>query len=182
MPATGAGGKRSIPTGVGKTQSLFENYAEAAVHPHGCGENNIPCQSFDIVFGPSPRVWGKQPAIRQMQCQWRSIPTGVGKTCLQLALPSQQPVHPHGCGENRHERLYYHRVRGPSPRVWGKRTTRIIRRTQVRSIPTGVGKTNRQTSTDQGQSVHPHGCGENEVGLLVYEVWDGPSPRVWGKL
>ena len=51
----------------------------------------------------------------------------------------------------------------------------------IRSIPTGVGKTQPARDTETPQEVHPHGCGENSAGCSdVYDAY-GPSPRVWGK-
>ncbi len=93
------------------------------------------------------------------------------------------------------------RCAGPSPRVWGKPLCAGQRRLDSRSIPTGVGKTKRRTRLTAVNSVHPHGCGENEkVGENAFKeavhphgcgenadpqtgisIYAGPSPRVWGK-
>ena len=52
--------RRSIPTGVGKTNDAGEWMLDVLVHPHGCGENMDSNLQSGSVSGPSPRVWGKR--------------------------------------------------------------------------------------------------------------------------
>ncbi len=53
-----------------------------------------------------------------------------------------KPDHPHGRGENHRNRADGAEVNGPSPRAWGKLTIEASKLNPMRTIPTGVGKTN----------------------------------------
>ena len=90
------------------------------------------------------------------------------------------PVHPHGCGEHRREKLGIECITGSSPRVWGTPCTNSVRRSKIRFIPTGVGNTIKNCTQSTPTPVHPHGCGEH-IGSLDRCQWrGGSSPRVWG--
>ena len=91
----------------------------------------------------------------------RSIPTRVGKT------------------DARSEALAL--TTGPSPRVWGRRSSHMAWPRSSRSIPTRVGKTPRKTARLAVQPVHPHACGEDELSCFCHVCPYGPSPRVWGR-
>ena len=171
------------------------------VHPHGCGENDLPEKGVSRFTGPSPRVWGKRFARKGRIAIYRSIPTGVGKTIIAVDERVTVAVHPHGCGENDDRTFVLWSGYGPSPRVWGKRIGVFNRREPLRSIPTGVGKTFphcsglglptvhphgcgenvRRSRLILFITVHPHGCGENNTSSQRVYILDGPSPRVWGK-
>ena len=133
---------RSIPTGVGKTFGTASGKRGTAVHPHGCGENSNTSQSPSAQAGPSPRVWGKHMEAYGEATTFRSIPTGVGKTRRKVIRALCHAVHPHGCGENTPRIAKSLKPKGPSPRVWGKQVGHDQAVAAVRSIPTGVGKTN----------------------------------------
>jgi len=160
-PLLESGGRRSIPTGVGKTRTRPSPPPPRPVHPHGCGENIWKLTEKLQHFGPSPRVWGKLEGTFRYLVQCRSIPTGVGKTQTRSYSPHVCEVHPHGCGENYGTSSTASVGRGPSPRVWGKHRHRQPARLVRRSIPTGVGKTSASLTLTKRVPVHPHGCGEN---------------------
>ena len=172
---------RSIPTGVGKTEEGYKEVTKPAVHPHGRGENWSQSYQFHRQHGPSPRAWGKHSFPHGTLASTRSIPTGVGKTVRCELFPLTCPVHPHGRGENGRANILKSEVNGPSPRAWGKRQHLRLALVEVRSIPTGVGKTAIFADTEEEPSVHPHGRGENDFGLLISFSANGPSPRAWGK-
>ena len=71
---------RNIPTGVGKTAGTPRASSKTAEHPHGRGENWLICLHFFLVFGTSPRAWGKHAVCADQKDVERNIPTGVGKT------------------------------------------------------------------------------------------------------
>ena len=154
-------GNRIIPTGVGKTFAEKNMIICKTDHPHGCGENIVThCAEFDLS-GSSPRVWGKP---RQCRCEivmTRIIPTGVGKTLIITDRSLLTSDHPHGCGEN-DVFLGCNLLRcGSSPRVWGKPAQSQRTRSELRIIPTGVGKTRALFFKFGLFPDHPHGCGEN---------------------
>ena len=175
------GSPRSIPTGVGKTKRRFIVCERITVHPHGCGENYLPWSRPPEYDGPSPRVWGKRKGFEFDVDKAGSIPTGVGKTIVLISRFSVTPVHPHGCGENWQPPPQFVLQHGPSPRVWGKLSIKHLAQLFHRSIPTGVGKTAGSLTGLNMFSVHPHGCGENDVSCRYNSSSTGPSPRVWGK-
>ena len=70
---------------------------------------------------------------------------------------------------------------GPSPRAWGKLLPWYPPGTHIRTIPTGVGKTQIQRVGAWGSADHPHGRGENAWAAKAETAICGPSPRAWGK-
>ncbi len=134
-------GKRTIPTGVGKTVPSLADAPGTPDHPHGRGENWADgCGSRD-GFGPSPRAWGKHAGESSHVRKDRTIPTGVGKTHQCGYLIQYCADHPHGRGENNGGRSASALNHGPSPRAWGKRLGWGKNSEAWRTIPTGVGKT-----------------------------------------
>ena len=71
---------------------------------------------------------------------------------------------------------------GPSPRAWGKQTVCQPWSATVRTIPTGVGKTEFLIFAIPMATDHPHGRGENGCATNGVKSDSGPSPRAWGKL
>ncbi len=106
----------------------------------------------------------------------------MGKTRLIHNHIPARPVHPHACGENVGVLSWNAGIRGPPPRVWGKRHCEPGFPGSFWSTPTRVGKTPHPRTIGQDLQVHPHACGEN-VGLppMIAQP-GGPPPRVWGKL
>ena len=112
----------------------------------------------------------------------RTIPTGVGKTASSAAVYALHSDHPHGRGENWTVPVVPFQICGPSPRAWGKPSTVPLGGVNVRTIPTGVGKTLLVSHRHSSISDHPHGRGENKSSKDFDCGVHGPSPRAWGKL
>ena len=111
----------------------------------------------------------------------RSTPTRVGKTQPRFYSPSVSEVHPHACGENFLRPNSQLDVKGPPPRVWGKRHYIVYDVESKRSTPTRVGKTSLGSYQSLYRRVHPHACGENFLFGVRVSRFVGPPPRVWGK-
>ncbi len=173
--------RRTIPTRVGRTESLRRNQPSAPDHPHACGENSFASSSASCSFGPSPRVWGEHDGYLPLVDSLRTIPTRVGRTCgirFWLAFTSD---HPHACGENANRNVNRLCYCGPSPRVWGEPRLHLLKFYFRRTIPTRVGRTCATHAPHLPASDHPHACGENHR-LVAEEILRyGPSPRVWGE-
>ena len=181
-PETSFVSSRTIPTGVGKTMRDTPKPGGISDHPHGRGENSLIIRLRPVKPGPSPRAWGKRFLPIQTAGYSRTIPTGVGKTTARMQLGSCAADHPHGRGENICWTIASSAVNGPSPRAWGKRLNRRARQRDIRTIPTGVGKTDHLSNVLRLFSDHPHGRGENLRNGVRSLFRAGPSPRAWGKL
>ena len=70
---------------------------------------------------------------------------------------------------------------GSSPRVRGKRISRIPRISGPGLIPARAGKTDLAYPPDLGAGAHPRACGENRLSCASTPVGSGSSPRVRGK-
>ncbi len=168
------------PHGRGELASKQRTLPETPVHPHGRGENAQSAPEYAMIVGSSPRAWGKRGRTAHSGGEVRFIPTGVGKTQIQVRQCRNSVVHPHGRGENFSARRFFHSTNGSSPRAWGKLLTQTGLFKDVRLIPTGVGKLDvapfaalqdRSIPTSVGNMVsvptvqsgplvHPHGHGE----------------------
>ena len=134
---------RNIPTRVGKTAAIERSSRRRPEHPHACGENGGYRGGEYSFSGTSPRVWGKRSGRAGSLLYSRNIPTRVGKTNEQGSLLSQEPEHPHACGENS--------------------VSVVIMVSARRNIPTRVGKTQARCPVVFQTPEHPHACGENEL-------------------
>ena len=90
------------------------------------------------------------------------------------------PVHPHACGEISPPILFTGKQLGTSPRLWGDSSRICPALTARRYIPTLVGRFNSLCVLKGQPAVHPHACGEIEVGGLFDIANSGTSPRLWG--
>ncbi|CDC44615.1 uncharacterized protein BN788_01525 [[Eubacterium] siraeum CAG:80] len=89
--------------------------------------------------------------------------------------------HPHACGEKLFFAFQLIFLRGSSPRVWGQVTTPPAAFAEGRIIPTRVGTrwcTAKQRAAGRD---HPHACGDKLFVILLFEITQGSSPRVWGQ-
>ena len=86
------------------------------------------------------------------------------------------------CGENRTAPMSVSLVRGPSPRVRGKRLVALPLVWPVRTIPACAGKTSVNGLVMSSMGDHPRVCGENADWRGRRTFARGPSPRVRGKL
>ena len=98
-----------------------------------------------------------------------------------LTIHSESETIPHACGENRVDLFVGHLPSGPSPRVWGEHLADQDLLSQVRTIPTRLGRTTCAKTTGSTDADHPHACGENSTQSVLGERAIGPSPRVWGE-
>ncbi len=94
------GFRRTIPTRVGRTNSIPPSSPPAPDHPHARGENLMPSFRKSQTSGPSPRAWGERPSEGQDKDNRRTIPTRVGRTHPLASMVSEAPDHPHARGEN----------------------------------------------------------------------------------
>ncbi len=159
-----AGGRvvrRFTPTGVGTTRLSQVPLPSLAVHPHGCGDNVISGTFGHTYHGSPPRVWGQRP-----------LPARPGLACS---------VHPHGCGDNNGARILRAPVAGSPPRVWGQLMDAAPPFFIIRFTPTGVGTTRTGRCCARTRTVHPHGCGDNDVVEAEDDNTFGSPPRVWGQ-
>ena len=90
----------------------------------------------------------------------RAIPTRVGKSPALARQRWSKAGHPHAGGEISSRTDSTLLPSGPSPRGWGNRNRRRIRRGQDRAIPTRVGK--------------------SVARIVAFRRDSGPSPRGWG--
>ena len=172
---------RSIPARAGETWRGRALHPRSTVHPRACGGNVEGACSTPPIYGPSPRVRGKRPHDLHVRPEDGSIPARAGETAAIVPTRAGVKVHPRACGGNclRHRSTSH--MRGPSPRVRGKRTR--ARRTIPRggSIPARAGETARRAGRMRRPSVHPRACGGNVCASSEQWRANGPSPRVRGK-
>ena len=172
----------------GTPADLSLTITRSAVHPHGCGEHQIPRRSLGKHTGSSPRVWGTRDVhhvahrinpVHPHGCGEHmgshsrrpsitgSSPRVWGTPSMPLRALSRNAVHPHGCGEHVALRDVAQFISGSSPRVWGTRRFATFPRYCVRFIPTGVGNTDLSSDSVKQFAVHPHGCGEHPLIFLT---------------
>ncbi len=99
---------------------------------------------------------------------------------LEIYLWQIFEVHPHGCGERIKTSTKRGVEVGSSPRVWGTEPPLKNVASDNRFIPTGVGNGRSALKVQGYPSVHPHGCGERQIRILLLRNTSGSSPRVWG--
>ena len=127
-------------------------------------------------------MWGNLIVIPVDTRETRSIPTHVGKPNVGLPDFILPEVYPHACGETSSAPTAPRCSMGLSPRMWGNRCTAQRTCFALRSIPTHVGKPDKNPSTIPGVKVYPHACGETSRGSRRIDRVCGLSPRMWGNL
>ena len=65
--------------------------------------------------------------------------------------------------------------------MWGQVKAALESRTNGGIIPTRVGTSNRAFSAISYSEDHPHACGDKLFVILLFEITQGSSPRVWGQ-
>ena len=173
---------RSIPTCVGNTPPAPDAPPPHPVHPHVRGEYNLLSLNVSASGGPSPRAWGIRMILPRTRPPPRSIPTCVGNTRTMLDKLIEEAVHPHVRGEYSVATFAIPSLNGPSPRAWGILASNQVLLIRLRSIPTCVGNTRRNSTPPPTPPVHPHVRGEYFVRLPIHRTALGPSPRAWGIL
>ncbi len=203
--ARALGGVSGSPPRVwGKRPSRRTRNRRRAVHPHACGENGSPRKLTVKLIGSPPRVWGKR--LREFWDQKRRpvhphacgenahdthphqpcirfTPTRVGKTILPLDIITiiiGSPPRVWGKRSSSHQTPPM--SAGSPPRVWGKR----------RGLPGALGvgggspprvwgKLAAGSPLRQSATVHPHACGENDLGRRAGRDSDRFTPTRVGK-
>ena len=99
-PFMGSGTTRFIPTHVGNTSNVLPFRIYYPVHPHACGEHQLPAGPVMGRAGSSPRMWGTQGSDQRALQMDRFIPTHVGNTHNLVRQKGICTVHPHACGEH----------------------------------------------------------------------------------
>ena len=69
---------RFTPTGVGTIIVPHTVLTNAAVHPHGRGDNAAALARAVVGYGSPPRAWGQLLDNPRLRCYSRFTPTGVG--------------------------------------------------------------------------------------------------------
>ena len=138
--------RRNIPAYAGKTGVVPRLITSAAEHPRVCGENLRAPASRVRLLGTSPRMRGKPELTRRMTRTLRNIPAYAGKTQPSGRAHRSHQEHPRVCGEN--QLLFWPgaKAHGTSPRMRGKRPSKIFFRFRYRNIPAYAGKTPRRGS------------------------------------
>ena len=201
-PVRAAAISRNTPTHVGKTCACVEHQFRCSEHPHACGENTLDHNYMGCFCGTPPRMWGKLDKRKREAERMRNTPTHVGKTIYWGTTMSNQPEHPHACGENDITLGGDAYESGTPPRMWGKRAYlaglhRLVsehphacgengdyddRQAIVDwNTPTHVGKTIGYAQAITLKPEHPHACGENTFNLTRIVCINGTPPRMWGK-
>ncbi len=158
--------RRNTPTGVGKTHRDGHQSRAKRKHPHGRGEDPTTRPCTNCARETPPRAWGRLPKSGGGGAMRRNTPTGVGKTagCERADLRGQK--HPHGRGEDRPGRRPVSLRSETPPRAWGRRVSGVCAESELRNTPTGVGKTRQVTKHLAAIRKHPHGRGEDRIGLM----------------
>ena len=131
-----------------------------SVHPHVRGVYSSFSRSSSSSYGPSPRAWGLRCTPSCTRPPFRSIPTCVGFTAVDVADTAPFPVHPHVRGVYHAWVINIKVSIGPSPRAWGLRPAPSCARCLL--------------------SVHPHVRGVYKRQVDISRGRGGPSPRAWG--
>ena len=157
----GAGDGGSIPACAGETRTPSEPSPRRRVHPRVCGGNPLPASRPCSSRGPSPRVRGKRRRPHRAALLGGSIPACAGETSSTTPASPVRQVHPRVCGGNATSPRMCCEVKGPSPRVRGKRDGDGGGGHLPGSIPACAGETTRRRASPASGRVHPRVCGGN---------------------
>jgi len=111
---------RFTPTGVGTIVAPHTVSTNAAVHPHGRGDNCIYVEPDTRRVGSPPRAWGQLFQRSARRAGHRFTPTGVGTMTSRRSSGWCTSVHPHGRGDNATVLATCRVVFGSPPRAWGQ--------------------------------------------------------------
>ena len=130
---------RFTPTGVGTIAAPEIADWNAAVHPHGRGDNVENEYKHNPIDGSPPRAWGQSQQRPLLRPERRFTPTGVGTIYRRRSARFRHTVHPHGRGDNYAPEEVARHLDGSPPRAWGQSQQRPLLRSRRRFTPTGVG-------------------------------------------
>ena len=169
------------PTGVGTITAPSTPASRNAVHPHGRGDNAAYSGLYRCGDGSPPRAWGQSRRRRRGLPSPRFTPTGVGTMLRVSAICRHRSVHPHGRGDNNIPRGEGDDLDGSPPRAWGQCCGARGGCVRHRFTPTGVGTIRPDPRTMKAMTVHPHGRGDNKLGVVFPLPVCGSPPRAWGQ-
>ena len=136
--------------------------------------------SIHTASGSSPRPWGTPRSYPTPPTRQRFIPTPVGNTPRGRTGTRRASVHTHARGEHSVRSSLSASAAGSSPRPWGTPVVAVHGAPHPRFIPTPVGNTTCNSSSDGISPVHPHARGEHDDLGAQIAARDGSSPRPWG--
>ena len=110
-----------------------------------------------------------------------NIPTRVGTTDPNYAVPMMTREHPHASGDNPKWKRYVMLLLGTSPREWGQLAVCDSLAGRLGNIPTRVGTTYSHGESPPTAWEHPHASGDNTQTLRAGSSSSGTSPREWGQ-
>ncbi len=129
-----------------------------------------------------PRAWGRAASET---CQGRrsgNTPTGVGKSNREMGQKLPDQKHPHGRGEEAHDRNHPPFFRETPPRAWGRALSPSLPSVLLRNTPTGVGKRAQRLPDRCQREKHPHGRGEELRSSAGVPCQLETPPRAWGRV
>ena len=105
----------------------------------------------------------------------------MGKISTNTKITDITQKHPHGRGEDRHSFSCIWREEETPPRAWGRYTPLETPEKNCRNTPTGVGKISFAVYFKQCKRKHPHGRGEDLLGISGKQTGAETPPRAWGR-
>ena len=124
---------------------------------------------------------GKQVGAKADKLVGRIIPAHAGQTTISKKLRSEITDHPRACGANGCVSFLRHFRFGSSPRMRGKRQTRMHMASRPRIIPAHAGQTRLGVMSVGDGTDHPRACGANLLLRISFTPAFGSSPRMRGK-
>lgn len=148
-----------IPTCVGLTGSIFQEFCSGRSYPHVRGAYVLTSTQIRPGSELSPRAWGVRTAHEWTEWGRGAIPTCVRLTSRTLLIVSAGWSYPHVRGAYWGTEPSEHSARESSPRAWGLHTRRASATVFARVIPTCVGLTVSALDAPHCIRSYPHVCG-----------------------
>ena len=151
----------TTPAHAGKTGYPATLASAIRDHPGACGEDWWPCPSIPRVWGPPPRMRGRQSGQIIHRSRLGTTPAHAGKTTSTWPRANATRDHPRACGEDCDFAFEDVELAGPPPRMRG-RLVETSRTGQVHgTTPAHAGKTHISRSATFSLWDHPRACGED---------------------
>ena len=170
----------TIPADAGSRSATRSVTPVCGDHPRKCGEQGQKPPDKEDSAGPSPRVRGAAPGVRDPQRRRGTIPAGAGSRAGRTSGPRSTGDHPRGCGEQPGREQEIALPEGPSPRVQGAAGRHPWPGHAPGIIPAGAGSSRTLPFPGGDAGDHPRGCGEQPTPIGRVRNRLGPSPRVRG--
>ncbi len=126
-------------------------------------------------------MWGQGACDGTLVLGLGIIPTRVGTSQRVCICVIMNRDHPHACGDKYGLGFKYERHLGSSPRVWGQDCIYAPCVERHGIIPTRMGTRYLCRHFDSRRWDHPHAYGDKFNFALLYSLFEGSSPRVWGQ-